>query len=232
MDSLNTAIITAAGSGSRMGTAIKKQYLDLGGIPIMIHTLEKFFNSEIIDNVIITAPENEVAFCEELIQQYFEDSTKPWLVIPGGIERQDSIFGALQNCPKTVQHVFIHDAVRPFVTEDLIEELYEIVQKDKAVVPVVRIKNTVKSIQGDFIEQTIPRHNLVQVFTPQVFSFKLIKAAYERAYQEGYISTDDSALVEHYGAKVRYKFCSDMNFKITDELDLFFARQLVDNNLI
>ncbi|MBW6513388.1 MAG: 2-C-methyl-D-erythritol 4-phosphate cytidylyltransferase [Candidatus Syntrophosphaera sp.] len=232
MDSLNTAIITAAGSGSRMGGTVKKQFLELGGIPILVHTLEKFFNSAFIDNIIITAPEEQLAYTEELVTRFFEDSAKPWLVMPGGIERQDSIFGALQNCPPSVQYVFIHDAVRPFITEDLLGELYEIVKKEKAVVPVARLKNTIKRIEADWIAETIPRHNLVQAFTPQVFSHELIMAAYDKAYQEGYVSTDDAALVEHYGGKVRYQFCSDLNLKITDELDLFFARQIIDNALV
>ena len=142
------------------------------------------------------------------------------------------MFGALQNCPPETEFVLIHDAVRPFITEDLIGELLEIARRDKAVIPVARLKNTIKSIHGDHVEQTVPRHNLVQVFTPQVFSYKLILAAYERAYQEGYVSTDDSALVEHNGGRVRYKFCSDLNVKITDEVDLFFARQILENSLI
>lgn len=232
METMTTAIVTAAGSGSRMGGKVRKQWLRLGGIPILIHTLQKFFNSEFVDNIIVTAPEEELIYCEELIREYFEDAVKPWLVISGGIERQDSVFGALQNCPPGTEFVLIHDAVRPFITEDLIGELLEIAHKDKAVIPVARLKNTVKSIQGDHIEQTVPRHNLVQVFTPQVFAYKVILAAYERAYQEGYVSTDDSALVEHNGGKVRYKFCSDLNVKITDEVDLFFAQQILDNNLI
>jgi len=229
---MTTAIVTAAGSGSRMGGNVRKQWLRLGGIPILIHTLQKFFNSAFVDNIIVTAPEEELGYCEDLIREYFEDAVKPWLVISGGIERQDSVFGALQSCPPGTEFVFIHDAVRPFITEDLIGELYEIALKDKAVVPVARLKNTIKSIQGDFIEQTVPRHNLVRVFTPQVFAYQLILDAYERAYQEGYVSTDDSALVEHNGGKVRYKFCSDFNLKITDEVDLFFARQILDNNLV
>jgi 2-C-methyl-D-erythritol 4-phosphate cytidylyltransferase len=232
MDTLNTAIITAAGSGSRMGGSVRKQWLELGGIPILVHTLQKFFNSAIIDNIIVTAPEEEIGYCEDMIGRYFDDAVKPWLVVSGGIERQDSVFGALQSCPAGTGYVFIHDAVRPFITEDLLDELYEIVQKDKAVIPVARLKNTIKSIQGDHIVETIPRHNLVQVFTPQVFAYKLIMAAYEQAYQEGYVSTDDSALVEHAGGKVRYKFCSDLNLKITDEMDLWFARQIIDNNLV
>jgi len=232
MEVLNTAIITAAGSGSRMGGSVKKQFLELGGIPILIHTLGKFFNSSVIDSLIVTAPENEVGYCEELIYRYFEDTDLPWIVIPGGIERQDSIFGALQNCPPTVEYVFIHDGVRPFVTEDVITELYDMVQHYKAVVPVARLKNTIKSIEDDHIERTVPRQNLVQVFTPQVFSYKLICAAYDRAYEEGFVSTDDASLVEHYGGKVYYKFCSDLNIKITDEFDLFIARQVIENNLI
>lgn len=232
MEAMTTAIVTAAGSGSRMGGNVRKQWLRLGGIPILIHTLQKFFNSAYVDNIIVTAPEEELSYCEDLIRGYFEDALKPWLVVSGGIERQDSVFGALQNCPPETEFVLIHDAVRPFITEDLIGELLEIARRDKAVIPVARLKNTIKSIQGDHVEQTVPRHNLVQVFTPQVFSYKLILAAYERAYQEGYVSTDDSALVEHNGGRVRYKFCSDLNVKITDEVDLFFARQILENSLI
>lgn len=232
MDTMNTAIVTAAGSGLRMGGTVKKQFLPLGGIPILIYTLEKFFNSEYISNIIVTAPEDDLDYTRELIAQYFEDADKPWLVIAGGIERQDSIFGALQNCPPNVDLVFIHDAVRPFITEDMLRELHEIALKHKAVIPVARLKNTIKSIEGDHVGQTIPRQNLVQVFTPQVFNYKLIMAAYDKAYQEGFVSTDDAALVEHYGGKVRYQFCSDLNLKITDDLDLFFARQIIENNLI
>lgn len=232
MDALNTAIVTAAGSGLRMGGTVKKQFLELGGIPILAHTLDKFFNSSYISNIIVTAPEEDLEFTRELIERYFEDAAKPWLVIPGGIERQDSIFGALQNCPPETDLVFIHDAVRPFITEDLLRELHDTALKHKAAIPVARLKNTIKSIQGECVDRTIPRDNLVQVFTPQVFQYKLIMAAYDKAYREGYVSTDDSALVEHYGGKVHYQFCSGLNLKITDELDLFFARQIIDNNLI
>ena len=232
METLSTAIITAAGSGSRMGGNVRKQWLKLGGIPIIIHTLQRFFTSEYIDNIIITAPEDEQDYCQNMVREYFEDVEKPWLVVPGGFERQDSVFSALQNCPPQTEYVFIHDAVRPFITEELLGELFEMVKKSKAAVPVARLKNTIKSIEQDHILETIPRHKLVQAFTPQVFSYRLIMAAYERAYQEGFISTDDSSLVEYHGAKVSYKFCSDLNIKITDEVDLFFAQKILDNNLI
>jgi 2-C-methyl-D-erythritol 4-phosphate cytidylyltransferase len=229
---LNTAIVCAAGSGIRMGSSVKKQWLPLKGIPIIIHTLKKFFSSSIIQNIIIPAPEEDLDFCQELIAKYFHDSDKPWLVIPGGMERQDSIFAALQYCPPETNLVFIHDAVRPFITEELLDELYEIARTERAVVPVARIKNTVKMIAEDYIIKTVPRENLVQALTPQVFSYELIMSAYEKAYEDGYISTDDSALVEYYGAKVRYQFCSEINLKITDELDLLFAEWIIEHNLI
>ena len=229
---LNTAIVCAAGSGIRMGSSVKKQWLPLKGIPIIIHTLKKFFSSSINHNIIIPAPEEDLDFCQELIAKYFHDSDKPWLVMPGGVERQDSIFAALQHCPGDTNMVFIHDAVRPFITEELLDKLYDIALKEKAVVPVTRIKNTVKKIAKDYIVETVPRENLVQALTPQVFSYELIMSAYFKAYEDGYISTDDSALVEYYGAKVRYQFCSELNLKITDELDLFFAEKIIENKLI
>ncbi len=229
---LNTAIVCAAGSGMRMGSSVKKQWLPLKGVPIIIHTLKKFFRSPIIHNIIIPAPEEDLKYCQELVAQYFQDSAKPWLVIPGGLERQDSIFAALQHCPSDTHLVFIHDAVRPFITEELMQELYEIALKEQAVVPVTSLKNTIKKIAEDYIVETVPRENLVQALTPQVFTYKLIMSAYEKAYEDGYISTDDSALVEYYGAKVRYQFCSALNLKITDELDLFFAEKIIENKLI
>ena len=121
-----------------MGGKVRKQWLHLGGIPILIHTLQKFFNSAHVDNIIVTAPEEELGYCEELIHEYFEDSVKPWLVVCGSIERQDSVFCALQTA-RQKRNSCSSDAVRPFITEDLIEELLKIV-RDKAVIPVARLK--------------------------------------------------------------------------------------------
>ncbi len=228
----STAIVTAAGSGERMGGEIKKQFRQLDGIPILIRTLSTFFSSELISNIIVTAPEEDLEYCENLILQFFEPSPKPFLVIAGGLERQDSVFGALQQCPKDTDLVFVHDAVRPFISLDLIEELHKIAMKEKAVVPAARLKNTIKQITGMYLDQTLVRDRLVQVFTPQVFQYKLLRDSYIKAYNDGYISTDDAALVEHYGAKVRYHLTSDLNIKITDEWDLTLAHLIIEKNII
>jgi len=234
MDSLIsvTAIITGAGSGLRMGGEVKKQYRMLAGIPILIRSLDPFFSSPIISNIIVTAPEEDLALCESMIRQYFDPAPKPYLVMAGGLERQDSVFGALQQCPEETALVYIHDAVRPFISHDLLEELQGIALREKAVVPACRLKNTIKEVTGDYIGQTLVRDRLLQILTPQVFDFDLIKASYEKAYQDGYVSTDDAALVEYYGAKVRYHLTGDMNIKITDEWDLTLAHLIIEKNIL
>lgn len=227
-----TAIITAAGSGLRLVGDVKKQFRLLDGIPILIRTLSPFFSSELISNIIITAPEEDLDYCHNLIQQYFEFASKPFLVIAGGVERQDSIFGALQNCPPDAGLVFVHDAVRPFISLDLIAELYKIALESGAVVPAARIKNTIKMVEGECVTSTLMRDRLIQVFTPQVFAYRILLESYEKAYQDGYVSTDDSALVEYYGHKVLYHLTSELNIKITDDWDFTLAHLLVEHNIM
>ncbi|MDI3504314.1 MAG: 2-C-methyl-D-erythritol 4-phosphate cytidylyltransferase [Candidatus Cloacimonadota bacterium] len=230
--SKSTAIVTAAGSGLRMEGKIKKQFRLLDGIPILIRSLSPLFASPLISNIIITAPEEDLELCEKMVMSFFESPSKPFLIIAGGIERQDSVFGALQQCPPDTDLVFVHDAVRPFISLDLIEKLHNIASKDKAVVPAARLKNTIKEIEGDYLSKTLIRDRLIQVFTPQVFQYKLLRDSYIKAYKDGYISTDDAALVEHYGAKVRYHLSSDLNLKITDEWDFTLAHLIIEKNIL
>ncbi len=234
MDTLisTTAIITAAGSGSRLPGRAKKQFRELGGIPILIRSLEPFAHSPYINNIIITAPEADVESTRALIDNYLVGIDKPYLVIAGGEERQDSVFGALQSCPVGTNYVAIHDGVRPFVTMELIEQLMSAVLIDQAVIPAARMKHTVKQIEGDYALITLPRNQLIQAFTPQVFAYSLIMDAYLESYAKGFVSTDDASLVEQMGQKVRYMVCSEFNLKITDETDLFFATQLIEKNMI
>lgn len=233
MEALNvTAIITAAGSGQRLPGKAKKQFRELGGIPIIIRSLEPFFASKAVDNIIVTAPEDEVEQCSILIKQYLDEPGKPWLVIPGGVERQDSVFNALQHCQKDTGYVMVHDGVRPFVSVELIDHLLELCLTEKAVIPAARLKHTIKRIEGDYAVRTLPRQHLIQVFTPQVFEFQLLLQAYLQAYEDTFSGTDDASLVERLGHKVRYELCPEINIKITDELDLFMAMQIIENNMI
>lgn len=228
----NVAIITAAGSGTRLLGEKKKQFRELSGIPILIRTLAFFFNSPLINRIIVTAPEEDVSSCESLINQYFEDYTTPYQVISGGVERQDSVFGALQICPLDTDFVFIHDAVRPFISLRLIEELYDAVVEFKAVVPSAPCKHTIKQIAGDVIDSTLDRKRLIQAFTPQVFAYDLILDSYKRAYQQELFCTDDAQIVELCGFTVSYLLSSDLNIKITDENDLVLARFMIEKNIV
>lgn len=204
----------------------------LDGIPILIRTLDPFFASEYISNIIVAAPEDQVEYCESMILQFFEPAPKPFLVVAGGFERQDSIFAALQRCPDDTGIVFVHDAVRPFISLDLIEELYHIAVESGAVVPCSRVKNTIKMVEGEYIASTLVRDRLIQVYTPQVFDFKVLLNAYVKAYNDGFISTDDAALVEYFGHKVRYHLTGDLNIKITDEQDLAMAHMIIEKNIV
>ena len=230
MDFLNntTAIITAAGRGTRLPGNSKKQFRDLAGIPIIIRSMEPFMASELIDNLIITVPEQDIGKTETIIQQWFESISKPYLVIAGGLERQDSVFAALQACPEGTEYVAIHDGVRPFVSQELLELLFAAVIIDKAVIPAGKIKHTVMQIEGDYAVNTLPRQQLINVFTPQVFAYTLIVEAYQLAISESFYATDDASLVQHLGMPIRYIWDNDFNLKITDETDLFFARQLIE----
>lgn len=227
----NTAIITAAGSGSRMGGAIKKQYRELGGIPVLIRTLSVFMDSPIISSLLITAPDEDIEPVERLIQSYWEHPGKPWKVIAGGKERQDSIFGALQACPRETDYVFIHDGVRPFINPLLLEDLYEAVQDCGAVIPGAPLKHTVKEVQDGVVTATLERDRLMQVFTPQVFGYSLILDAYLKAYEDQFFGTDDASLVEHCGGTVRVLTSSELNIKLTDSQDWLLAKLLIKNNI-
>ena len=187
---------------------------------------------DMITNIIITAPEEDLQYCEAMIKQYFDTPDKPYLLIPGGAERQDSVFNALQHCAEDTDMVAIHDGVRPFINTDLICSLIEACTQDQAVIPAAKLKHTIKETEGIYAVKTLPRSQLIQVFTPQVFDYHLILDAYLRAYDDGFIGTDDASLLERIGFPVRYLLTSELNIKITDELDLFFATQIINKNMI
>lgn len=225
----NCAIITGAGSGKRLSGEVKKQFRMLAGIPVIIRTLSSFIESPVITNIVITAPESDLELLQTMIDSYYCD-VKPIKIIAGGVERQDSVFGALQACPADTEYVFIHDAVRPFIDADLIGILYEDVQDLHAVIPCSKVKHTIKQIDGSIVTQTLNRSELVQVYTPQVFDFALLMKAYIKAYEDGFVCTDDASIMEYSGILVHTRLTADTNIKITDESDWQLAESLLERN--
>ena len=227
-----TAIITAAGTGKRMDSAIKKQYLELFGKPILTHTIEKFEKIDKIDDIILVCPKEDIEFVKvEIIEKY--NFTKIISVIAGGKERQHSVFNALQSTKCRYDDiVLIHDGVRPFVSEDSILNSIENAIEFGAAVVGVRPKNTIKTLRSGSINETLNRDELFSVQTPQVFQFDIIKNCYEKAFEDKFFSTDDSALVEKYADHIQVTPVEGdyFNIKITTEEDLIFAKAILEKN--
>jgi 2-C-methyl-D-erythritol 4-phosphate cytidylyltransferase len=221
----NIAIITAGGSGKRINSKTKKQFIEINGRALLFWTLDKFVEHEIIDEILLVLPEEQLSFIEEIDQEY---PTVKISVISGGQERQNSVYNALTSCPEDTEYVFIHDGVRPFITGLDISRLYESVLLHEAVIAASKVKNTIKSVSDLKIEKTIPRENLYNALTPQVFKYDLILKYHKIAADDGLFFTDDASILEHYGVDVQIVDCPSANIKITDKQDLELAELLLE----
>lgn len=226
------AIVTAGGMGLRLPGDVKKQFRMLNGKPLLIHTLEPFMQNKQVNDIIVTLPGEDIDFVRDVIARHFESTgTKKTITYcKGGHFRQESVYEGLKLCPEDTDFVLIHDGVRPFVTTKLIDELLSLAQDFGAAIPGAPVKNTIKTITGKIIDHTLRRDKLLQAYTPQVFGFPLLMKCYNRAMTEGYLSTDDASVLEHYGYSVHYIEDSSPNIKITDEFDFFMAEQLIKYN--
>ncbi|MBI4548351.1 MAG: 2-C-methyl-D-erythritol 4-phosphate cytidylyltransferase [Ignavibacteriae bacterium] len=216
-------IVPAAGTGSRMGGVPAKQFLDLNGKSILLRTLEHFQRSDVIDLVVVIAGESEMDATRGIVSTY--GLSKVVTVTRGGVERQDSVWNGLQLITKhTVDIVMIHDAVRPFISQDLIESVIAAAVKHGAAVPAVSPKDTIKLTNGElFVQSTLERNHLWIIQTPQAFQFPLLRQAFEKAQAENFYGTDDASLVERLGKKVKIVPGSYDNIKITTPEDLELA---------
>jgi len=219
------ALIPAAGTGRRMGTDKSKQYLEVGGRPILAHTLEVFDRCDAVSEVYLIVHEDNCAFACDLIDgMRFSKNIK---VIPGGKERQDSVRNGLNSIYKC-DMVMIHDGVRPFVTEDIINRAIEETIRYGATTVAVPAKDTIKSVgEEGFVTETLERKKLWQIQTPQTFKYEIIKEAFDRAYADGFYGTDDAALVERLGYKVKVVEGSYQNIKITTPEDMIIAEAIL-----
>lgn len=224
---MNGVVIVAAGSGSRMKRDINKQFIKLDGKEIIAYTIEKFYKSEDIDDIVIVIKENEEKyFIENIINKYGFDNIK---LAYGGKERQDSVFNGIKKLNSNCEIVLIHDGARPFVNEDIIKNSIEEAKENNAVVVGVPVKDTIKVVDSDGnIVDTPNRSLLWSVQTPQSFKYEIITKAYEYAYSNDYYGTDDAMLVEHIGYNVKMIEGSYDNIKITTEEDLHFGIQILN----
>lgn len=220
--SISTAVIVAAGKGKRMGTEISKQFLPLCGKEILAHTVEKFEQAACIRDIILVTGGDALQDVRQMAQEY--GWKKIISVTEGGKERQDSVFLGLQQVPQDTEIVLIHDGVRPFVTEEILERSIAAAKETGGCVAGVPAKDTIKVCDAEgFAIATPDRSTLRQIQTPQTFRRKEILAAYEKAKADGFLGTDDASVAEHSGFPVRVIMGSYSNIKITTKEDLLIG---------
>ncbi|MCK4852043.1 MAG: 2-C-methyl-D-erythritol 4-phosphate cytidylyltransferase [Candidatus Omnitrophica bacterium] len=226
MKEIAAAIVLAAGSGTRMNTAVPKQFLELAGKPVIIHTLEKFEKSSFISDTVVVCHEDHIEDLRRLISK--NKLRKVYKVVPGGETRQGSSFIGVKNCPPGTTFALIHDAVRPFINDTIISDTLEAAGAAGAAGTVVDMIDTVIVKNGDFIRDMPDRNNLKRAQTPQGFRYETILTAHEWALKNDiFDSTDDCGLVLAMGSPVKAVEGSVFNIKITDRADLAVAERLI-----
>lgn len=222
-----TAIVPAAGLGRRAGGDVPKQFLLLRGMPILTRTLLNLTNPGLVNALVLVVPPGAEEWCQQHILAPYP--LPPIIqIIPGGAERQESVFRGLQRTTAETQLVVIHDAVRPFVSPDLLRRTIEAAQTFRAAVAAVPAVETVKVVESELIRETPPRDRLWIAQTPQAFEGELIREAYRRAAADGFRGTDDAMLVERLGVQVKVVLSYPENMKITTAEDLQRAEQLLN----
>lgn len=222
MKPICTAVIVAAGKGKRMGTEISKQFLPLGGKEILAHTVEKFERAKAIRDIVLVTGAEAVEDVKGMAREY--GWKKVISVVSGGKERQDSVLCGLRAVSADTEIVLIHDGVRPFVTEEVLNRSIKTALKMGGCVAGVPAKDTIKVRNAAGIAVATPdRSTLWQIQTPQTFRRAVILKAYENAKKDGFIGTDDASLVEHSGYPVKVILGSYRNIKITTKEDLLIG---------
>ena len=219
---MNTAIIAAAGAGTRMASDRPKQFLLLAGMPVIFHTLKPFEECDSIHEVIVVLPAEESAGFLSLVGKY--GLRKVSRVVPGGATRADSVKrGLMAIRSATAEIVAVHDGVRPFVTVEEIERTIAAAKTDGGAILVAPVPDTVKQVTGDKVLTTLDRSGLRRALTPQCFQYEVLRQAYQQADVNDPSLTDESALVEQLGKPVTVVEGSARNIKITTREDLLVA---------
>lgn len=225
-----TAIVLAAGSGSRMQSKVKKQFMDFMGKPLVYYALKAFQESP-VDQIVLVTGKEAIPYCkEEIVEKYH--FTKVCAVVAGGAERPESVYQGLKET--RTDYVLIHDGARAFVDDVIIQRAMEGVAKHKACVIGMPVKDTIKVLDNDnYAVDTPDRSTLWQMQTPQCFLTEEIKVAYEKMFFDGCIGvTDDAMVMEQFGSRrVKLIEGSYHNIKITTPEDIFIGESFIKNRV-
>ena len=228
MDRKKYLIVMAAGSGTRMGADMPKQFIEIDGKAILQMTIEKFLEACPGINVVTVLPEAHMSYWRSYCLE--RNFTCPQVLVKGGITRFHSVRNALAKVPDNAI-VAIHDGVRPLVTVNLLRDMFELSENEQALIPVVPCIDTMKVLKeedGKLVavpDASVDRSVLFGAQTPQVFHSEIIKEAYSLAYDTSF--TDDASVLERYGKSLSYVHGERLNMKITTKEDLVLARAIL-----
>ncbi|HHS14398.1 MAG TPA: 2-C-methyl-D-erythritol 4-phosphate cytidylyltransferase [bacterium] len=221
-----TVIIPAAGSGRRMGGKVAKPFLNLQGKPVLIHVLSVFQACSAVHELIVAASKDVQNGLEPILNDC--GICRPVRMVPGGVERQDSVRNAVRCISSDSEAVLVHDGVRPLVSRDLINRVIAALESHSAVVPALPVRDTLKRVWEGRVMETVSRAGLWQAQTPQGFRRELLAEAHEKALEDRVYGTDDASLVERLGISVHVLEGEVKNIKITTPEDYRLAQVLME----
>jgi 2-C-methyl-D-erythritol 4-phosphate cytidylyltransferase len=223
---MTSALIVAAGKGTRMGPDVDKLFLELNGCPLVAHAWRRFDDAPCIDYIVMVVRDGMQAAFAELAKEHA--FTKPFRLVAGGTERQDSVWNGLEALPQDADIVAIQDAARPCTSADLIAATIEAARQFGAAVAARPVADTIKeSRDGQWVERTLDRSRLWAVQTPQTFRVELIRRALAQVRQRHLLVTDDTAACELIGQPVRLIVSHLPNPKVTRPDDLPYVELLL-----
>lgn len=220
------AILVAGGQGLRMGGDVPKQFLPLGGRPVLMHTIDRFREVFPDMHIIVVLPQGQHDYWHDLCRRHHLEGG--FLTAPGGDTRFHSVLNGLNAIPADVSEglVGVHDGVRPFVSRDTLRRCYEEAARSGTAVPVVPVVETLRHVSPDGESMTVPRSDYRLVQTPQVFSLALLRRAYRQTYAPQF--TDDASVVEALGERITLVEGNRENIKLTTPADLLLAKGIME----
>ncbi len=219
-----SVIIVAGGKGLRMGAEVPKQFLPIGSVPIIMRTIKRFRNHPQIGEVIVVLPSEMFDYWKKLCDEY--DFTLGHSVATGGSTRFESVKNGLSMLSPQSKIVMVHDAVRPFVSDDLITRVIESAREHKAVVPVVEMIDSVREVENNGVSHHLDRAVLRRVQTPQGFLREIIDEGYCQEFS--HLFTDDASVIESLGYNIFAVDGLSDNIKITNKIDLAIAKYMLE----
>jgi 2-C-methyl-D-erythritol 4-phosphate cytidylyltransferase len=211
-----SAVVVAAGRSQRMG--FDKLLTPLGGRPLLVHTLDRLFQTQVPAEIVLVVRPGSEADMEAIIAPLREKGVIR--LVPGGVQRQDSVQAGLRAVADSSEYVLVHDAARPFITKELVDTVLGAAKLSGAAVCGAPCSDSLKEVSEDgLVLQTVDRSKLWTVQTPQIFRTVLLREAYEKARRAGGLFTDDTAVVEMAGHPVRIVLYHGINFKVTTPAD-------------